>query len=230
MLMDYINLLKSRTNFYLINYIITGFMKVVIPFKAKNPKSRLSHLMNERERVEFAKCMLFDVVSSIPKSVEVLIITPERLNLSFDREVGLVVDKRSLNDAINSLIKDEIAVIMSDLPLLNENIVTKFLSQNAEIVIAPGRKGGTNMLLIKNKNFKVSYHYGSFFKHLKIAREMGLKFKIFDSFYSSIDVDEESDLLELLLHGIGKKSWEFLTSIGFEVKFEKDPILIKKSK
>ncbi|RLI74593.1 2-phospho-L-lactate guanylyltransferase [Archaeoglobales archaeon] len=207
-------------------------MKIVIPFKAKNPKSRLSNLMDEEERVNFAKCMLLDVIDAMPKDMEILIVTPENLDLDItNKNVDVLVDERSLNDAINSLINEhkEIAVIMSDLPLLNKKVVEEFFNENADIIIAPGRKGGTNMLLIRNSEFKVSYHYGSFFKHIKIANELRLSYKIFDSFYSSVDVDEESDLLELLLHGEGKKSWRFLRDIGFRVEFRKDPIFYRVS-
>jgi len=203
-------------------------MKVIIPFKAKNPKSRLSHLMSREERTEFAKRMLLDVVDSIPENIKIVILAPEVVNVEFERDVNIVVDSRSLNDAINSLIDDKTAIIMSDLPLLNKEIVKRFLEQNADVVIAPGRKGGTNMLLVRNNKFRVSYHYGSFFKHVKIAKKLGLAYKIFDSFYSSVDIDEESDLLELLMHGEGKNSWKFLIEIGFDVSYKKDPILIKK--
>lgn len=207
-------------------------MKIVIPFKAKNPKSRLSNLMSEEERVNFAKWMLLDVIDAMPDDMKILIVTPENLDLNFgetSKNVRILIDDRSLDDAVNSLINEqkEIAVIMSDLPLLNKKVVDRFFNENADIVIAPGRKGGTNMLLIRNDKFRVSYHYGSFFKHVKIAKELGLSYKVFDSFYSSIDVDEESDLLELLLHGEGKKSWKFLIDVGFRVEFRKDPVFYR---
>lgn len=210
-------------------------MKIVIPFKAKNPKSRLSNLMSEEERINFAKCMLLDVIDAMSNDVEILIVTPENVDLNFGetgKSVQTLIDDRSLDDAINSLINEqkEIAVIMSDLPLLNREVVDRFFNEQSDIVVAPGRKGGTNMLLIRNDKFRVSYHYGSFFKHINIAKELGLSYKVFDSFYSSIDVDEELDLLELLLHGEGKKSWKFLVDIGFKVEFRKDPIFYRVSK
>jgi 2-phospho-L-lactate guanylyltransferase len=54
---------------------------------------------------------------------------------------------------------------------------------------------------------------------------MGFKATIFDSFYSSVDIDDENDLLELMIHGEGKRSREFLRSIGFTVRFEETPKL-----
>ncbi|RLI75743.1 2-phospho-L-lactate guanylyltransferase [Archaeoglobales archaeon] len=207
-------------------------MKIVIPFKARNPKSRLSNLLNEEERVNFAKSMLLDVIDAMP-DMEILIVTPESIDIDFDKvtakNLRVLIDERSLDDAVNSLIDEEkeIAIIMSDLPLLNREVVDRFFNEEADVVVAPGRKGGTNMLLVRNSKFRVSYHYGSFFKHVKMAKELGLSCKIFDSFYSSIDVDEESDLLELLLHGEGKKSWKFLIDRGFRVEFKKDPVFYK---
>ena len=133
-----------------------------------------------------------------------------------------------MDSAINARIERDTAIIMADLPLLNERVLRRFFDSDADLVIAPGRKGGTNMLLIRDERFRVSYHYGSFFKHISIAKKLGLKVDILDSFYASIDIDDESDLLELLMHGKGKRSHEYLTTIGFKVDFsKKDPELIR---
>jgi 2-phospho-L-lactate guanylyltransferase len=77
----------------------------------------------------------------------------------------------------------------------------------------------------------VSYHFGSFFRHRKTAESKGLNFVLFDSFFASVDVDEPSDVLELMLHGEGKHSYQLLTSLGFYVDFSsKDPVLKRKEK
>ncbi len=200
-------------------------MKVVIPFKTSNPKSRLSSILNDQERFELALNMLKDVLDSLKKlDVEVKVLSPNKIDL----DVEVVEDNRSLNECINDELKEvPKAVIMSDLPLLSPEVLQRFFNSEGEVVIAPGRKGGTNMLLVRKEGFRVSYHYGSFRKHVKIAEELGFKVGIFDSFYASVDVDDEADLLELMLHGEGKRSWEYLKSLGFDVKFSKVPKLVR---
>ncbi len=197
-------------------------MRIVIPFKASNPKSRLSNILNAEERRKLAELMLLDVVEVARSFGRVVVLT--NASISVDAEV--VRDDSDLDSAINKeLLDTPVAIIMSDLPLLNHDTLRRFFSSNGDVVIAPGRKGGTNMLLVRKRGFRVSYHYGSFFKHLNFARENGFEVSVFDSFFSSVDIDDENDLLELLLHGSGKRSCEFLKRIGFSVKFEKTPTI-----
>ncbi len=202
-------------------------MKALIPFKLKNPKSRLSSLLSLEERIELAKAMLMDVLDVVSEFAdEVIVLAPP--NTEIDLDVNVEEDERDLDSAVNSRISKNTAVIMADLPLLNFETLERFLECEGDVVIAPGRKGGTNMLLVRDERFRVSYHYGSFFKHVSIAEKLGLKVRVFDSFYASLDIDDESDLLELLMHGRGKRSWKFLREIGFDVDFsEKDPKLVR---
>ncbi len=146
-------------------------MKVVIPFKTSNPKSRLSSILSEKERYEFALRMLLDVIDAVRSANgEVKVISPTKLNI----DVNIVQDSSPLNDCINRELKEvPKAVIMSDLPLISPELLRDFFSRRADIVIAPGRKGGTNMLLVRREGFKVSYHYGSFMKHVRMAKERG---------------------------------------------------------
>jgi len=199
------------------------FMKILIPFKASNPKSRLSSLLSENERKKLAELMLADVVDAVKPFGDVQVVCPSKVSVD---GAEVVVDPSDLNTTVNRALREvPLAVIMSDLPLLNFKTLKRFFETEGDVVIAPGRKGGTNMLLVRKKDFRVSYHYGSFFKHLKFAEEMGFKATIFDSFYSSVDIDDENDLLELMIHGEGKRSREFLRSIGFTVRFEETPKL-----
>uniref|UniRef100_A0A7C3YFY1 2-phospho-L-lactate guanylyltransferase n=1 Tax=Geoglobus ahangari TaxID=113653 RepID=A0A7C3YFY1_9EURY len=197
-------------------------MQIIIPFKPRNPKSRLSNILNEKERENLAFYMLLDVIDVCEDAI--ILSSEECKRLEGYR---VIVDKRSLDEAVTSFIKKgETAVVMSDLPLINKKILTSFLDSEGDVVIAPGRKAGTNMLLSRNRDFYTSYHYGSFLKHIDICRRLGLSYTVFDSFYSSVDIDEKEDLLELMIHGKGKKSYEYLKSLGFYVDFsEKDPKL-----
>ncbi|MEM0203000.1 MAG: 2-phospho-L-lactate guanylyltransferase [Archaeoglobaceae archaeon] len=202
-------------------------MKAVVPFKPINPKSRLAKVLSEKEREEFARLMLLDVLKVLKNAgLDVRVVTTSPIDIPMDVEI--VEDQRSLDECINSELEEvPKAVVMSDLPLLNEQVLQRFLEAEGDVVIAPGRKGGTNMLLVRRKGFRVSYHYCSFLKHVNIAKSMNFSFTIFDSFYSSVDVDSEEDLLELMIHGEGKLSRSYLEKIGFRVEFEKVPRLLR---
>ncbi len=213
-------------------------MRALIPFKLSNPKSRLSSLLSLEERRELAYNMLLDVVEVVGRFVdEMLVLVPPDTEAIVDfaelkgvcaKGLEIVEDERDLDTAVNTRLERDTAVIMSDLPLLTEEVLERFFQTEGDVVIAPGRRGGTNMLLVRVEGFRVSYHYGSFFKHLTIARRMGLRVRIFDSFYASLDIDEEDDLLELLMHGERKRSRRYLKSIGFEVDLsEEQPKLIR---
>lgn len=231
--MEYKFVEESKGNAFLL-LIPTAAMdiNVIIPFKPSNPKSRLSSILSHDERLLLAEAMLRDVyeaVSGVKNPEDVTIISPEPFQREWF-EGRVLVDERSLDECVNSAIVEcrdaELAVIMSDLPLLNPQVLQEFFSTDGDVVAAPGRKGGTNMLLVRDSRFRVSYHFGSFFRHRRTAESMGLKFTLFDSYLSSIDIDEPSDILELMLHGIGKHSHRFLSSLGFYVDFStKDPVL-----
>ncbi|RLI86819.1 MAG: 2-phospho-L-lactate guanylyltransferase [Archaeoglobales archaeon] len=197
-------------------------MLILIPFKPVNPKSRLSEILSDREREGLAKAMLLDVLDSLDGDVRIISTHPFNLE-GYDVEV----DERELDVAVNSRIEGETAVIMSDLPLINKKVVEEFFDTKGDVVIAPGRRGGTNMILIRDPRFKVSYHYCSFLKHVEIAKSLNLRVEIFDSFYASVDVDTPEDLLEILIHGRGKRSYVYLHSIGFRLKFEREPNILR---
>jgi 2-phospho-L-lactate guanylyltransferase len=200
-------------------------MLVLIPFKPVNPKTRLSEVMKRGEREKFARCMLLDVLNALSGfdcDVKILSTHPFQIE-----GYEVVVDSRELDEAVNSRIEGETAVIMSDIPLINPETLRRFFESEGDVVIAPGRKGGTNMILIRDRKFRVRYYYCSFLRHLEIAESLGLKCTVFDSFYASVDIDTPDDLLELMIHGRGKKSHEFLHSIGFRIKYEREPKLVR---
>ncbi len=198
-------------------------MRILIPFKASNPKSRLSDILSFEERKRLAELMLLDVIDVVKSFGEIEVITPAEIEIE---GVDVVVDSSDLNTSINRELDDvPVAVVMSDLPLLDKLTLSRFFETEGDVVLAPGRKGGTNMLIARKVGFRVSYHYGSFFKHLEYAKRNGFSVSVFDSFFSSVDIDDKNDLLELLLHGEGKRSCEYLKKIGFTVRFEKIPQL-----
>ncbi len=206
-------------------------IKVLIPFRYDNPKVRLSLYLKKEEREQLAISMLSDVLNAIKNAgiedVTVLLqsITPNN-EITEKIEAKVELDNSDLNNAINRRIDKNTAVIVSDLPLINERILKKFFETEGDVVISPGRRGGTNMLFVRKK-FKVNYHYGSYLKHITIAKNMDYRVSIFDSFFAGCDIDTPDDLIEVLIHAPNSKTGKFLKKLGFRLVLEKNPKLIR---
>ncbi len=189
-------------------------MKAVVPFKTINAKSRLSALLTEEERIRLAGLMLDDIAGTLRRAgleVVILATTPFR----YDAEV--VVSEKDLNSALNDFLRAEtepVMIIMADIPLISAENVRDIVGSQADVVIVPGRGGGTNVQFIKDpRKYRVDYYGASFLDHLRIAEDYGLTTEVFDSFNASSDIDEVSDLVELYIHGKGKAA-DYLRSFA----------------
>jgi 2-phospho-L-lactate guanylyltransferase len=221
-------------------------VRAVIPFKQAGAKSRLGALLSKIEREEFALCMLRDVLATLARSTirEVEIITTAasadliavtKQQVASDMSITVREDTRDLNDALNDLLADEIEpilIVMADIPLALPATINEIVAHPEEVVIVPGRKGGTNALFLRNPSaFSVSYYGMSFAKHRDLAQRRHLSFAIHDSFFISTDIDEVDDLIELLIHGNGY-STAYLRRIGVQLladKLAKTRVLITRS-
>lgn len=179
-------------------------MRVVVPFGTRDPKTRLDPVLSADERMAFARVMLKDVLAALgatPAKPEVL------ATADFDLEdVPVTVDDRPLTDAVNALLavaSDPVAVVMADLPLATPTALTRLLETPGDVVLAPGRAGGTNALVTRHPDFRTDYHDTSYLDHLDRAHDLGASVRVVDSYRLSTDVDEPDDLLEVLIHGEG---------------------------
>ncbi len=99
-------------------------------------------------------------------------------------DVEILQSELELNDALNSLISHQadldwpadILIVMADLPLLREKEIRGILSCQGDVVLCPGRGGGTNMILIRSPKFRTCYHGLSFPEHMAYARKACLNF------------------------------------------------------
>lgn len=188
----------------------------LIPFKPANPKTRLSAILDQEEREQFARAMLEDVKAAVKDAMCSPVLVCSEL---FDSEdVQVTVTDANLNETLNSLLPQNIGptmIIMADLPLANAESIRRVTSTKADLAIVPGRGGGTNVIFMKEpEKFHVDYYGTSFLKHMKIANEAGLSVEVIDSFRLHTDIDEPEDLVELLIHGSGK-SRACLEGLGF---------------
>lgn len=193
----------------------------LIPYKPKNPKTRLSTLLSQEEREAFAFAMLEDVVSAAKDAMCSPVVVGTEL---FDSElVQVTVKDADLNQTLNEIlptVETGLLILMADLPLADEAAIRRVTSTAKDMAIVPGRGGGTNVIFMKEpKKFHVDYYGTSFLKHMKIAADAGLSVEVVDSFRLHTDIDEEDDLVELLIHGTGK-SRSYLESLGFSLATE----------
>jgi 2-phospho-L-lactate guanylyltransferase len=191
-------------------------MRTLVPFDPTNPNTRLSPLFSDDERRAFAAAMLADVLDSVRRAGG----TPTVLaSASLERAVDapVVVDDRPLSVAVNDALAEvPAAVVMADLALATPEAVQRLYDADADVAVAPGRGGGTNALVVRHPEFDVDYHGVSFRDHVAAADAAGATVETVDSFRLAVDVDEPTDLLDVLVHGSsGAVDW--LRDAGFRV-------------
>ncbi len=208
-------------------------MRVVVPFGARDPATRLAPVLSERERHAFAERMLIDVLEAIRAAGgEPELLTDAPLadsdaapGDSTDVDAPVTVDDRALTTAVNEVLataSEPIAVVMADLALATPRALDRLWGTGSgssiagDVVIAPGRGGGTNALVVDHPAFRVDYHGASYLDHLRAARDLGATVREVDSMRLATDIDEPGDLPELLLHGDGVAA-DWLREAGFEL-------------
>lgn len=187
-------------------------MRTLVPFSATRPKTRLDAVLDADQRRDFAAVMLQDVLDALPVSADTVVVATEDV----DVPVPVEVDERPLTAAVNARLEPPTAVVMADLALATPDAVARLYAPDADVVIAPGRGGGTNALVVRHDEFRVDYHGASVRDHRNHARSVGASLAEVDSFRLATDVDEPADLAEVLLHAEGSApSW--LRDRGFAV-------------
>jgi 2-phospho-L-lactate guanylyltransferase len=181
-------------------------MRILVPFEAVDPKTRLDGVLDADERAAVARAMLRDVLDACLDAghdPEVVATAPVEV-----ADVPVVVDDRPLSAAVNARLGGSapLGVVVADLALATPAAVDRLVDAAADagVAIAPGRGGGTNGLMIDAPDFRVDFHGVSYRDHVAAAREVGADLAVVDSMRLSTDVDEPADLVEVLLHGEGE--------------------------
>lgn len=173
-------------------------MRVLVPYRVDEPKTRLASVLDRAERREFSRHMLTDVLGTIQEAgYHPTVLSTEPL------PVKSVVDERPLTVAVNSHLEPGTAVVMADLALITPDALSRLLAPDADVVLVPGRGGGTNAIVAHHPRFRVDYHGLSYRDHVTICEEIGADVRTIDSYRLGTDIDEPDDLAEVLLHGNG---------------------------
>ncbi|WP_343233782.1 2-phospho-L-lactate guanylyltransferase [Natronococcus sp. A-GB7] len=198
-------------------------MRVLVPFAADEPKTRLESVLSVDERAAFARAMLRDVLAAIDAAGgEPTVLSTAPLEFNPSVPASVVIDDRSLTPAVNARLPtargdDPVAVVMADLALATPAALERLFTAGGDVTIAPGRGAGTNALVVDHPEFRVDYHGGSYLDHREIAAEIGADLETVDSFRLSTDIDEPDDLVEVLVHGTDRAP-ATLRERGFELE------------
>jgi len=193
-------------------------MRVVIPFDATNPKTRLAPVLDADERRDVATALLHDVVEAVRETGH----RPDVLSTEpIDVDAPTTVDDRPLDPLVDDAIAAgvPVAVVMADLALATPTALARLFEADGDVVVAPGRAAGTNAIVVRDAAFRVDYHGASIIDHRDRAQEVGASLYEVDSFRLATDVDGPADLLEVLVHGQGQAAAS-LREAGFEVAVE----------
>ncbi len=190
-------------------------MDVLVPYDARDPKTRLGPFLTATERESVARWMLADVLDSLSRvGVEPTVLA----TADVDADAPVTVDDRPLTPAVNAVLGGSdgpVAVVMADLALATPAALDRLFTAGGDVVLAPGLGGGTNALLARHPDFRVDYHGVSYRDHREAARAVGATVTTVDSFRLAVDVDDPADLAEVLVHGSGETATR-LRGLGVE--------------
>ena len=187
----------------------------IIPVKSLVcAKSRLAFLLDDPSRRGLCLVMLRRVVGAVKASSAplCLVTTPDPDVISWCRREGLVPfqdGERDLNSSLKEatfraleLGAEAVLIIPSDVPLVTKEDIDGMveLGFHSSVVISPCRREeGTNALFIRPPGaLSYSFGPGSFQRHLRLARSLGLKVEVYRSATLGLDVDLPEDLKDFL--------------------------------
>jgi len=206
-------------------------VSIVVPFRLDGAKSRLSPALTVAERREIALAMLRDVLACIGELGELTVLTRPGWEMGKDRwlelagqDIKVMPSHLELNHALNMVIEREaqqgwrrdLLIVMADLALLEKEDIEGVISCPGDVVLCPGRGGGTNIILIRSPRFRTCYQGLSYPRHIDLARKIGLRLSVYESFRAGCDIDRPEDLVEILLHGKGEAR-SLLEKWGFQL-------------
>ena len=214
-------------------------MRAVVPIKSfENTKSRLKHLLSERERSELSRLMLHDVLDALlgAKGIAaVSVVTPDHEVSDFAAQLGAdtITDQgtRDLAGAaaeaahfLTDLGQKAMLLIPADVPLVQSQDIELAISDHPPApsltLVEAGEDGGTN-LLIASPPEVIPFRFGknSFEKHVAEGKKAGIPVETPKIGNLSLDIDRPEDLQVLCKNGLKGRTAAFVTKLEKEGRF-----------
>lgn len=200
-------------------------LAIVIPFKAKDQKSRLAAVLTKGERRELSGLMLVDVLDAILSAGRIgqtFVVSSSVEALTLAEESGAFGVRESRDGGVNSAIKkgieavqaENMMVIPSDVPLLKGSEIRGAMALKeggSDAVLAPSFGfDGTNLLAFsRSKQVPLSFDRDSFWNHLRGAGMKRLSVAVCSGRGIRFDVDTPAQLRQLARAGPGSRSGSF---------------------
>ncbi len=208
-------------------------MRTLVPFSAGSPKTRLAGLLSPAERIEFSRLLCSRVVETLVSAgIEPTILSTAPISGEWLSPAARVIaDPQPLTAAVNTQLAagSPTLILMADVPLATASDIQRLVDSSADVTIAPGLGGGTNALIVREPAFRVDYHGASYLDHCRIADRLDASISTVDSRRLATDIDEPSDLAELLIHGEGA-ACDWLVDAGFELDESGGRVGVRRSK
>ena len=186
-------------------------MRIIVPVKPlAQAKSRLGAVLSTGERAAIMRGLLDRVIVAAREVAAVSVVTADSDVATRARNAGAdVIDERvvlGLNAAallgVGRAAREgdtSAMVLAADLPDVTAAALQAMgrRARSGAVVIAPSRDGGTNALILSpDVAFRFAYGPGSFERHRREARRLGLETIVHDSPALSVDIDWPADLTD----------------------------------
>jgi 2-phospho-L-lactate/phosphoenolpyruvate guanylyltransferase len=159
-------------------------------------KRRLAHVLGPDERRALVQTM-FDHVVDVLRDCDVRVVALSPKALASDRTVETWTDAApGLNGALDAAVGRAgvpVLIVHADLPELSVEDVHAVLDNDADVVVARARDGGTNALLMRTR-IRCAFGASSALAHAARARAAGLRASVIDRPGLALDVDDEAAL------------------------------------
>jgi 2-phospho-L-lactate/phosphoenolpyruvate guanylyltransferase len=187
----------------------------VVPLRSPGVgKTRLAPTLTVEERAALAGAMLADVLAALRAApLDRIIVAaggPAAAAAAAALGVEVVSDPATLATSTSSASRLDAAlaaaasrlggpvdllIVAADLPRLTGDAVTRLVAEDAEVVVAPTRDGGTGGLLRRPADAcATAYGAGSAARHASLARAAGRRTAVLDLPGFRDDVDVAADL------------------------------------
>jgi 2-phospho-L-lactate guanylyltransferase len=187
-----------------------GSIAVIVPVKGKNPKSRLSTILNPFQRRQLLVAMLEDLLQAIIRAKmiqDTFIVSADREVLRFAERYGANSVEEDEERGVNSAVKtgmektrgyDGCLILPADIPFITARDIRSAISlyNIGALVISPSEdRDGTNLLLLKMSiKFDLHYDDDSFNKHVNQAVSNTIPVAIYYSERIAFDMDRGRDI------------------------------------